>query len=130
MVVDSPGPTETLNLATVIRKPIAFDIQLQNPLEESIVFEVFIDGKDLIGENHLYVEPKSVQQYELIFMPLSIFKASGTVGFLHKKLGEIWYDLRLQSEETSTIRLPVMKCELGKTEKHEIQLENPSDKPV
>ena len=130
MVVDSPPPIEALSLATVIRKPIAFDIQIHNPLEETITFEVFIEGKDLIGEHSLSVEKDSVRQYELIFMPLSIFKANGCIGFLHKKLGEIWYDLKLQSEESSTERLPVMKCELGKTEKHQIQLENPSDKKI
>lgn len=63
-------------------------------------------------------------------MPLKVLKEAATIGFLHKKLGEIWYVLNLQAEEGGSVRLPVMKCELGKNEKHEVLLENPSDKEV
>jgi hypothetical protein len=52
------------------------------------------------------------------------------VAFVSEKLGEIWYELNLISEDSGIIRLPVLKAELGKSEQHEITLENPSNEDV
>jgi hypothetical protein len=44
---------------------------------------------------------------------------------MNEKLGEIWYDLTLISEEVPFIRLPTLKAELGKYESVTVTLENP-----
>ena len=45
-------------------------------------------------------------------------------------MGELWYDLNLVCEDRNIIRLPQLKAELGKSESHEVFLENPSGKEV
>lgn len=37
--------------------------------------------------------------YELLYLPLLPEKKKGIIGFIHPKLGEIWYNLNLISEE-------------------------------
>ena len=53
-----------------------------------------------------------------------------SIAFINEVLGEIWYDLKLISEEAPQIRLPVLRTELGKVESHKVVLENPTDKDV
>ena len=43
--------------------------------------------------------PKQSGVYELIFSPLKVFRGKGNVSFMNEKLGEIWYDLNLISED-------------------------------
>jgi len=45
---------------------------------------------------------------------------------MNEKLGEIWYDLNLISEDVGFQRLPTLKAELGKYEETTVSLENPS----
>jgi hypothetical protein len=52
------------------------------------------------------------------------------VGFIHSKLGEVWYTLTLISEDKGVTRTPVMRTELGKEETYEILLENPTASEV
>lgn len=49
-------------------------------------------------------------------MPLKISRTKGTIAFVSERLGEIWYELNLQGEDAGVIRLPMLKCELGKNE--------------
>lgn len=63
-------------------------------------------------------------------MPLKVGKFKGSVAFLSEKLGEIWYELNMEADDSGVVRLPILKCELGKTEQHEITLENPSNEDV
>ncbi len=72
--------------------------------------------------------PGQTSTYELIFSPLRASQGKGSVAFIHERLGEIWYELNLSAEENAVIRLPTMKAELGKSETHEVMLENPSPK--
>lgn len=58
--------------------------------------------------------------YELYYLPLLPEKKKGVIGFIHPKLGEIWYNLNLISEERQIIRIPTLKTELGKVEEYEI----------
>lgn len=39
-------------MITSLRKAIAFEIQLSNPTNEYVSFEVFIEGKGLIGNSY------------------------------------------------------------------------------
>lgn len=63
-------------------------------------------------------------------MPLKPGTFKGSVAFLSEKLGEIWYELNMQTDESGVVRLPALKCELGKTEQHEVTLDNPSNESV
>jgi len=54
----------------------------------------------------------------------------GSIAFVSEKLGEIWYQLNLEASEAQTIRLPILKTEIGKSESKEIILENPSNADV
>ena len=47
---ESPKATDTIELSTQIRQALAFDINLQNPLDTQVIFEVIINGEGLIGE--------------------------------------------------------------------------------
>ena len=62
----------------------------------------------------------------MIFSPLKVFRGKGNVSFMNEKLGEIWYDLNLISEDVGFQRLPTLKAELGKYEETTVSLENPS----
>ncbi|EGR31281.1 hypothetical protein IMG5_114390, partial [Ichthyophthirius multifiliis] len=126
----SPNADKVIDLVTCLRKPVAFDIDLYNPADEIANFEVLMEGDGLQGELYFSIKPNQKYKYELFFMPLKVQKQKGSVAFVSKKLGEIWYELNLIAEDSDIIRLPVLKAELGKTEQHEITLENPSNEDV
>ncbi len=46
---------------------------------------------------------------------------------MHDRLGEIWYALDLTATDVEMVRLPILKAELGKTARHELVLNNPSN---
>ena len=124
---ESPRAERDYELITQVRKPIAFDIELNNPLvDEQVTFEVSINGKDLIGEKQFTVLAGTSSTYELIYLPLVTGKEHANIGFIHSRLGEIWYTLTLISEERQSTRLPIIKAELGKQEAIEVLLENPT----
>ena len=72
--------------------------------------------------------PKKTSTYELLFSPFKPFKGRGLISFMHERLGEIWYNLVLCSEDHLPNKLPLIKAELGKFENFEVELENPSNK--
>lgn len=98
-----------------MRKPIIFEICIKNPLDEGIIFDVNINGEYLNGNTMFSIEPKKDGIYELMFSPLKEFTNTGNIAFMNEKLGELWYILNLTSEKASTVRLPVIKAELGKS---------------
>lgn len=68
--------------------------------------------------------------YELVFQPITEGSWKGTIAFLHPKMGEIWYQLNLVGEDRGGVRVPQFKTELGKTDRHEVLLENPTGKQI
>ena len=48
--MERPRPEQTLEINCWIRKAVAFEITLINPLPEIVSFEAFIDGEGLIGD--------------------------------------------------------------------------------
>jgi hypothetical protein len=71
---ESPKSTDTIELTTTIRQAVAFDIELSNPLTESVTFEVIINGEGLIGEPSFFVQAQTNSVYELVFSPLFVGK--------------------------------------------------------
>jgi hypothetical protein len=80
-----------------------------------------------MGNGSMQIGPKTNKTYELYYLPLKVGRAKGTLSFVNEQLGEIWYNLNLICEDSTAIRLPLLKCELGKVETQELRLENPSD---
>lgn len=124
---DRPKSEKIIELTTCIRKAIAFNIEIVNPLKEEVVYEAIIDGEYLIGPSTFQVPPKETYLYELLFIPFRVFKGKGSIAFIQEKLGEIWYEFNLCSEENPIIRSPTLRAELGKVEEWEVSLENPSN---
>ena len=127
MTTDKPKSEKSIDLNSQIRKAVAFEISLSNPLNETIIFDVVIEGEYLLGDQALSILPNSKTSYELIFSPLRVFRGKGSIAFIHEKLGEIWYELNLVCEDNAVIKVPTLKAELGKVEQFEILLENPSN---
>ena len=127
---ESPKAEKAIDLVTIIRKAIAFDITVSNPLDKRVTFEVILNGEGLFGENAFTLLPKQTGVYELVFSPLKATKQSGSIAFVHEDLGELWYELNLQADDSQSIRLSTLRAELGKAEYHEVELENPTNKEV
>jgi len=119
-----------VTLTSYIRQGISFEIELENPLDEIVVFKVYIEGKGLLGPDQLLFEPQQAKTYTLIFQPLEKFTSTGSITFINEKLGEIWYELILKSKKVEPIQVPLLRAELGKSIFKEIQLSNPSNRPA
>jgi len=123
---DKPRSEKTVELSTFVRKTIAFEISLSNPLKEALTYEISIEGEGLTGDTLINILPLQTSIYELRFTPLRAFKGKGSVAFIQEKLGELWYELNLNADNKPVERLSTLKAELGKFSQHEVILENPS----
>lgn len=52
------------------------------------------------------------------------------MSLVNEKLGEAWYQMNLTAEDCPPIRIPLLKCDLGKFTTHQYSLDNNSDKDV
>lgn len=125
-----PKPQQTLQLTCVVRQAVAVDIQLVNPLDDVVVFEVALNGDGLLGEAEFVLAPKETATYELVFSPLLPSKKKGTAVFLNDRVGEFWYDLDLIAEQAPPEELPAMECELGRTAQTQVTIDNPTGQEV
>lgn len=76
------------------------------------------------------MEAKETKQYELVYSPLYVGRAKGSIAFVNELLGEKWYELNLSSEEQPVVKLSMLKTELGKFTQHKVLLENPTAKEI
>lgn len=127
---DKPRSEKTIELTAVVRKTMAFEITLQNPSFEPLTYEVSIEGEGLNGEGIFIIPPQKTYTYNLFFTPLRAFKGRGSIAFIQERLGEIWYELVLISENKAPERLSTLRAELGKFAQCEVMLENPSKMEV
>jgi hypothetical protein len=67
--VERPNYTQHLEIKCVIRKAVAFEIQLSNPLKETINYETYLEGEGLIGDQYFQLEPLKSGNYEVLFSP-------------------------------------------------------------
>merc|ERR1719161_2536405 len=125
-----PKPQHTLALTCVVRQAVAVDIQLVNPLDDVVVFEVALNGDGLLGEAEFVLAPKETATYELVFSPLLPSKKKGTAVFVNDRVGEFWYDLDLVAEPAPPEEIPQMECELGRTARTTVQIDNPTGQEV
>ena len=127
---DSPKSEKLIDLISEVRKKVAFEVTLSNPLDKPVNYEVVINGEGLQGDTSLFIEPSGVRDYQLIFCPLRALTTKGSVAFVDEKLGEVWYELNLIGREAPAVTLDTLQAELGKTAEHTVELENPSGKAV
>merc|ERR1719199_1065387 len=125
-----PKPQQTLALTCVVRQAVAVDIQLVNPLDDVVVFEVALNGEGLLGEAEFVLAPKETATYELVFSPLQPSRKKGTAVFFNDVVGEFWYDLELVADPAPPEDLPLMKCELGRTVQTTVKIDNPTGQEV
>merc|ERR1719506_2101096 len=85
-----PKPQQVLTLTCVVRQAVAVDIQLVNPLDDVVVFEVSLNGDGLLGEAEFVLAPNETATYELVFSPLLPSKRKGTAVFFNEIVGEFW----------------------------------------
>jgi hypothetical protein len=113
-----------------VRKVSVSEIDLVNPLNETIKYAVTINGEGLDGNPDITLEPHGSAKYELYFFPLRLYSADGSVSFSNPRIGEIFYEVKTASEDQPAVKLPIMKAELGKNITRYIQLDNPLAVPV
>lgn len=85
-------------------------------MNEVAIYEVIINGDGLIGDEQFAVAAKKDGSYELTYAPLKIGRWRGSVAFVNRLLGEVWYEFILTAEEQPIVRLNVLKASLGKVE--------------
>ncbi|OLQ10590.1 Sodium-driven chloride bicarbonate exchanger [Symbiodinium microadriaticum] len=84
-----PKPQQQLTLTCVVRQAVAVDIQLVNPLDDVVVFEVALNGDGLLGEAEFVLAPKETATYELVFSPLLPARTKGTAVFFNEVVGRV-----------------------------------------
>ncbi|CAE7358857.1 CFAP47 [Symbiodinium natans] len=125
-----PKPQQQLTLTCVVRQAVAVDIQLVNPLDDVVVFEVALNGDGLLGEAEFVLAPKETATYELVFSPLLPARTKGTAVFFNEVVGEFWYDLSLIAEAALPEEIPLLQCELGRTAQTTVKVDNPTGQEV
>ncbi|CAD8106047.1 unnamed protein product [Paramecium primaurelia] len=130
MNTESPKSLQTLELSCLIRQATVIQLTLQNPLPETAIYEAIISGDGLIGEDQFAIGANKEGLYELTFAPLKVGRWRGSVAFVNRQLGEVWYEFILTCEEQPVIKLNLLKASLGKVEQQVVILENPSDQKV
>lgn len=128
--VGSPEPEQVLDIEAVVRKAVAVEISLGNPLPDAVEFEVVLEGEGLLGDASFLLGPGETATYELIYSPLTPGQGVGSVTFLNDQLGEFWYRLNLHGHPPEPARLEPMRCAVGATAAQPLLLENPSGQTV
>ncbi|KAI8846345.1 hypothetical protein BC829DRAFT_267855 [Chytridium lagenaria] len=124
MVVRPPPCEETIRMTTTVRKAVAIEIPIHNPLDEAVTFDVMYTGEGLVGSHKFKVEGKSEALYAMSYAPISSAVESGKLTFQNEFVGEFWYDLQLEAKEAPPIMLPDMSAPLGKCSAQIVTIQN------
>jgi len=130
VITAPPKPQQFLTLTCVVRQAVAVDIQLINPLDDVVSFEVILNGEGLLGQPSFVLAPREKATYELVYSPLLTAKRKGTAVFTNDRVGEFWYELELVAEPCPPIEIPPLQCEVGRTIKTNVTIENPTGQEV
>lgn len=130
LVTLPPKPQQMLKLTCVVRQAVAVDIQLVNPLDDVVVFDVALNGEGLLGEAEFVLAPKETATYELVFSPLLPAMTKGTAVFFNDVVGEFWYDLELVADQAPPEELSQLECELGRIAQVAVKIDNPTGQEV
>jgi hypothetical protein len=131
--VESSKFERQLDIVSHCRKPWVQKIELENPINEVVVFKVAIENEYLSGLPQITLQPRDIEPkkvYELTFLPLREFKEKTSVTFMNQKIGDIIYEINLEGEIPPQIKLNPVRCEVGKTERTPITLHNVIKEPA
>jgi hypothetical protein len=125
------SPEQTLDLTAAVRRAVSVEIALENPLkDEAVDFDVALQGEGLLGDATFSLGPRETATYELLFAPLLPGREVGSIVFSNPRLGEVWYELNLQSTPPERMRLSQMRAAVGTRARQPIYIENPSNEEV
>lgn len=122
-----PPPEKTIEVKAVARLPVAIEITMHNPLEDSIDLECTYEGKGLFADDSFTLAAKETASYKLMFYPFTPGTQEGSVMFFHETLGEFWYQLKLIAQPPNAINVPLITCEVGKKKTYQVAIENPTE---
>lgn len=125
ITVSPAPPMDIIEATSVVRQNTSVMIQLSNPLEDPIDFDVEYTGEGLMGQENFHLEPLSEGIYELYFIPLVVGEQEGNITFTNFNVGEYWYKLHLIAEQAEPIVLPELSCAVGSKCTTSFMIENP-----
>lgn len=120
-------PVDILNITGPCQKKTYVNINVTNPTDQNLSFQVTINGPGLHGPSSLFVTAGQQAIYNLTFSPNVLLEHVGSLHFFNEHVRETWYQLNLKSEPPETIVLPKMECKFGMSVSQEIVLANESD---
>jgi hypothetical protein len=127
--VTSPVAESTIAVEAEVRKAVSVEIALDNPTNDTLEFQVAIDGEGLLGDSTFFLLPNSSPlqsaPYELIYSPLRVGNFSGSIIFQNDTVGEFWYKLELQAHPASPIPIDLIECMVGSSRGILVPIENP-----
>ncbi len=126
----APTSEGSLDLKAFVRKAVAVEIGLQNPLDEPIEFEVKLTGQGLLGDPVFVLSAQESGTYELLYSPLVPVQETGSIVFANQRVGEVWYELNLLAESPPPEQLQDMECCVGLRSRQKVQLENPTGQQI
>eukprot|EP00736_Rhodelphis_marinus_P012698 Rmarinus@m.1878 len=123
--VSPPPPEKTLKLDSAIRRAVAVDISVANPLEQEVTFDVYVEGHGLMGDSSLTLGRLERTKYELVYAPLLAGHHEGSLSFVSEEVGEFWYRLDMDAKQSDPIQIESMQCALGTMQTRQVVIENP-----
>lgn len=129
-IVEPSPPDHTITVTTPTLSSSTLQLTITNPSSEKLTLEVLLEGHGLTGPSTLEIEPSGEASYPLTFSPTLYGKTNGRVVFNGSPEGESWYQLILSAQDPDTVSLPVIQCELGRTNLQTITLRNPLSESV
>eukprot|EP00698_Gefionella_okellyi_P007756 TRINITY_DN1898_c0_g1_i1.p1 TRINITY_DN1898_c0_g1~~TRINITY_DN1898_c0_g1_i1.p1 ORF type:complete len:2231 (+),score=540.36 TRINITY_DN1898_c0_g1_i1:707-6694(+) len=130
--IDASAPAEegVIEASSQLRRAVVINIELANPTNEMIEFDVAIDAEGVMGEPMLELAPNGSACYELLYSPLREGRFEGRVVFYNELVGEFWYKLKLQGEHADPEVVPEMSCPVGQRISKCITVDNPLNEEV
>lgn len=123
--VTAPAEERSIAVESVVRKAVAVEITLDNTTDQTLLFDVSIQGEGLLGSPTFELPPKggsvtangsnsaASDVYELIFSPLRAGQFVGKISFYNAKVGELWYKLNLTALPATPIVIETIESMIG-----------------
>ncbi|RDD38935.1 Cilia- and flagella-associated protein 47 [Trichoplax sp. H2] len=125
---DPPPPEKVFDVSCAVQSSCAIEIGIANPTDSDINFQVqILHSQCLSAADNLRLQSNESTKFRVIYSPTIIGTFSASILFQNEIIGEFWYELKLNALPPEPTQLQDMKCELGKSCKQMIQLQNPTD---
>eukprot|EP00163_Fabomonas_tropica_P020793 TRINITY_DN366_c0_g1_i2.p1 TRINITY_DN366_c0_g1~~TRINITY_DN366_c0_g1_i2.p1 ORF type:complete len:2833 (+),score=824.11 TRINITY_DN366_c0_g1_i2:1027-9525(+) len=128
--VDAPPPERKIAVQAELRKAVAIEIGVTNPLNEAVEFDVTYSGPGIIADPFLSLGPHETATCEVIYSPLRPGQFEGSITFFNATVGEFWYELQLTAVATAPTIVPAFYTQVGQSMAKEVELENPLNENI